>query len=529
MKKNYLAKMILMLLMLGAAAAWAQPPLTMNYQGTLRDGSGVPVADGNYDLTFRIWNAAAGGAVGWTETRTVTVDGGIFNVVLGAVNPLNLPFDNQYWLSVQVGMDPELAPRIPLTSVPYAMNVADGKVVTSLNGLTDDVNIVAGANISVNTAGPNITISGTGAVTDNDWAVAGGDMTTIPAGNVGIGVVPGAKLDVGGTIRSGTDLAAGELQLRVAGSPTPSFLGGDYGGLGSEFSFRAEDGGTNLLFQPDVDGEGGFFQVNRSSFSGGLVVDGNYAGSNSTRMSILGSGSSTIISADAAGNAAVQLPSDAVAAAEMLDEPGLASAKSNQTSPYDFTTSLGTITSRTIVCPADGYVFVSASFEIDISHSNGTTAFSTVGVSNSAGVLPNNQDLSFYMPAGAASGAYLTPGAATGVFAVSAGSNTFYLLGYKNSAGVDVQMWDAQLTALYFPTAYGTVTETDSGAIEALAGQDNDAPGRSGPTTSELAAEQAQSEQDAQQRVDRELSEMRQQLQDLQRQLDDLNRISAVR
>jgi hypothetical protein len=54
----------------------------------------------------------------------VTVSQGVYNVVLGASdllpNPIALPFDQQYYLGVKVGSDPEMTPRIPLTSVGYA-------------------------------------------------------------------------------------------------------------------------------------------------------------------------------------------------------------------------------------------------------------------------------------------------------------------------------------------------------------------------------------------------------------------------
>ncbi|MBI4648509.1 MAG: hypothetical protein HY738_18490, partial [Bacteroidia bacterium] len=41
---------------------------------------------------------------------------------------------------------------------------------------------------------------------DSDWQVIGNDMTTIPTGNVGIGVSPTTKLDVDGSIKSRSSL-----------------------------------------------------------------------------------------------------------------------------------------------------------------------------------------------------------------------------------------------------------------------------------------------------------------------------------
>ncbi len=105
-----------------APAAQATVPSTMSYQGRLTNGVGVDVPDGAYSLTFGLYDAAVGGTLLWTETQaSVTVTGGLFSVVLGSTTPLAVPFDRQYWLGIAVAADPEMTPRSPLTSVPYAM------------------------------------------------------------------------------------------------------------------------------------------------------------------------------------------------------------------------------------------------------------------------------------------------------------------------------------------------------------------------------------------------------------------------
>ncbi|HPF35498.1 MAG TPA: hypothetical protein P5571_12140 [Candidatus Krumholzibacteria bacterium] len=503
-------------LILAASLALAAPPRTLNYQGTLTDNTGLPVADGNYTLTFRLWNASVGGSAAWSEAQSVNVTGGVFNVILGVVTPLSVDFENQLYLGVQVGVDPELSPRTPMTSVPSAFNVVDGAAVTSLNGRTDDVSIVAGANVSVVNSGQNIIISSAGALSDADWALSGNDMTSIPTGNVGIGAAsPSSKLHVDGTVRSGDSDTNGLFESIFDGSNI-SYFGGDYGGFGSEIKVATNGGGSSMILQPDVDDQGGYLQVNRSDFSGGLIVDGNYNGSNSTRVSVVGSGSTAIFDASVAGNSSVQLGSDAIGAVEILDEAGLASAKSNELAPYNLTTTTAAIVSRTITAPSAGYVIVTASYEVDVNHTSGTTSFSTIGVSSATGTLPDNQDHSFYLPSGAASGTYLSPASAMGVFPVTAGSSTFYLNGRKNTASVDIQVWDVQLTVLFVPTAYGTVTGTGLGTALAGTDQDNDAPGVDGPSMADLAAERAESEQVVRDRVAAELAAMRDRIAELE-------------
>ena len=51
----------------------ASVPRLINYQGILTEPSGVPVADGAYDISFAIYNAELGGAPLWTEVQTAQV------------------------------------------------------------------------------------------------------------------------------------------------------------------------------------------------------------------------------------------------------------------------------------------------------------------------------------------------------------------------------------------------------------------------------------------------------------------------
>ena len=70
-------------------------PHVINYQGMLTDDLGTPITD-NLDLTFRIFDAATNGNQEWTETQShVPIVDGLFNVVLGSVNPVDLPFDDR--------------------------------------------------------------------------------------------------------------------------------------------------------------------------------------------------------------------------------------------------------------------------------------------------------------------------------------------------------------------------------------------------------------------------------------------------
>jgi len=143
----------LLLTFILASFLYAQIPQTISYQGVLTDASGNPVPDGNYNLGFKLYDAAIGGTALWSESQSKTITNGMVDVILGSVNPLNLPFDKTYWVGISINQGPELSPRIQLTASPYSLNartVADGsvtdakialgQVVKSLNNLGSSKN-----------------------------------------------------------------------------------------------------------------------------------------------------------------------------------------------------------------------------------------------------------------------------------------------------------------------------------------------------------------------------------------------------
>jgi hypothetical protein len=110
-------------LLLWSAPAWAQAPNLLNYQGVLKNSGGTPQT-GTFSLMFRLYDAASGGTLLWTETQpSVSVTNGLFSVLLGSVtalSPSNFSGSNR-WLGVTVGADPEMMPRQQIASVAYAL------------------------------------------------------------------------------------------------------------------------------------------------------------------------------------------------------------------------------------------------------------------------------------------------------------------------------------------------------------------------------------------------------------------------
>jgi hypothetical protein len=133
----------------------------INYQGKLTDASDVTVADGDYNMQFRLYTAATGGEPIWQETlcfspdsgdtcdgtgtdSRISLTSGLFSVLLGSVSSTSLRavnFNQDLYLGVNIGgtgstpsYDGEMTPRKQLGAVPAAFQALqlDGLATTSL-------------------------------------------------------------------------------------------------------------------------------------------------------------------------------------------------------------------------------------------------------------------------------------------------------------------------------------------------------------------------------------------------------------
>src|SRR5574341_112227 len=118
-------------------AAADVPPL-INFQCKLTDTLGFSVEDSNYQLSFSIWDSSTSGIQKWSENQTVTVKGGLFNVLLGSINPIPDTVFNSpsRWLAVKSGLN-EVMPRQRFVSVAYAMR---SKIISDGLWTTDGTN-----------------------------------------------------------------------------------------------------------------------------------------------------------------------------------------------------------------------------------------------------------------------------------------------------------------------------------------------------------------------------------------------------
>lgn len=143
-KKNKQMKKILLLFALGvfSMALHAQNGPKISVQGKLNDVDGLPLADGDQELIFRLYHQPTGGTAIWADTAMVEIRGGVYSYNLGSGNPL-IPaqFDSTVYVGVVVD-GVEISPRTELTYAPYTLG-------TNFAARTDTVAYARGsANIS---------------------------------------------------------------------------------------------------------------------------------------------------------------------------------------------------------------------------------------------------------------------------------------------------------------------------------------------------------------------------------------------
>jgi hypothetical protein len=186
----------------GMSAAQAVPQ-TITHQGRLYDANKKPVS-GPLEVTFKIYANEGDVDAIWTETKQITFEEGYFSADLGKDVPFDTAmvpvFDGSIrYMGVTVGMDPEMTPRAPVQSVPYAMVAGD------VFGDIHPTSISVGGMPIINSSG--------------EWTGAPTGLVG-PQGPTGATGDPGAKGDTGATGAKGDMGADGPMGPQGPTGPT---------------------------------------------------------------------------------------------------------------------------------------------------------------------------------------------------------------------------------------------------------------------------------------------------------------------
>ena len=192
---------ICLVMIMVASAASAAVPHVFNYQGYVSELDGTPL-NGNFDLDFRIYDVSSGvNPPLWTEIHPlVNVSEGVFSVLLGSL--VDLPpavlEEDALWVGVTVGFDTEIAPRMQVTSTPWAYRaaIADSAVVSGGGG--GGSGTVTRIDAGVGLTGGPITTSGTLSVAEGGIIGEMLDVDIITSSNIVDGTIVEVDIATGG-------------------------------------------------------------------------------------------------------------------------------------------------------------------------------------------------------------------------------------------------------------------------------------------------------------------------------------------
>jgi hypothetical protein len=264
--------------------------------------------------------------------------------------------------------------------------------------------------------------------------------------------------------------------------------------------------------EPDFTGSGAFMVLyGDNTFGGGWLVDGNSNGLGDPVMFMQGttSGNSLSLNMGAFGDASVVLPTDAVSAPEILDEPGIVASP---VSPLGFPVggAPAPINGVTLVAPAPGFAIILVEAEFNATAPPNTAI--TASLTNNGPIVST-----WAWDAGDIDGFYdqhqtriiTQPVAAPGPY-------TYTLLLSQAPFVGGVLAGASKISAIYLPTAYGGFAAPSPEHAEMGDAKDAESFNSETERGSAVASNQA--------RIDREMAAMKAQIEALKQRLDEQNR-----
>ena len=200
------------LILNGALTAVEAPPERMTYQGFLADANGVPIGNttpANYTIVFRVYDASQGGSSLWSEQQVVTVDKGLFSVILGEGSQFQSESHGSIsgafsgstadvrWVGITVVElgGAEIAPRLRLLTAPYSFLAQSA------------VSLKSGGAAFISKEGNNVKINGDLRMTQN-----GNELVIFPRSDE---VIIGNSKDVPTRISGQLNVSAGGRTISI--------------------------------------------------------------------------------------------------------------------------------------------------------------------------------------------------------------------------------------------------------------------------------------------------------------------------
>ncbi len=148
MRKFRITLFIIIGILCLTALTYAAIPRVINYQGRLTDKDDNPLT-GNFLVTFRFYDTDKDGLSIWEEGHILNIKNGLFNVLMGSVKPLEIDFNKDLWLGMEVASDGEMTPRIKLASSVYALNAKSIDMINSNQLLRNDIDSVMSGSLTL--------------------------------------------------------------------------------------------------------------------------------------------------------------------------------------------------------------------------------------------------------------------------------------------------------------------------------------------------------------------------------------------
>lgn len=485
-------------LILSSAVFSAGVPNIINYQGKLTDAAGDPVPDAGILVKFTIYDAAVSGAMLWNSGfQSVSPVGGLFSYDLGSavVLPDLFGTDSIRYLGITVGADPEISPRSRFTSSGYVFR-------SQKSDLALDSDSLGGFQPSFFLAWGNMTGIPSGfadGVDDTASSIDWTALTGIPSGFsdgvddtassikwTALTSVPAGFAD--GTDDEGIDLATGDTRyLQKLGDTLKGNLEFDTNNDGvSDGGLKNSVTGTNLELSDAGNlksrlwGES-FGEVELFDANGSMTARLAATATSGGRLSIRDNTGTETISmlGGQTGNSSVTFPTGAISSLEMFDEPGLATNIGGSAALATGTSIMVDIQTVSITIPSDGYIMVDAQCYVMIRGSTGGGS-AVVQIDEGAGGSFTSPYFNYcgFESGYTNIGPHIFPMNTSRVYFKSAGTYTFRLEGRRFLSDGSVTVGNARITAVFYPTAYGSITT--------IAEQPGDHPNAEAITLTEL-------------------------------------------